>query len=145
MNRRIDILLITLLKLSRDKAFECFHKMETGKLSHRVCEINWRHKAAETIQQNNQCHITTVQLNKEWTVQSISMTNTYHTVKRQMDSCNCHLICKSCRVCTHQFTCMYLIRLNPAVNCVQAHSPTVGALIIMRLSNPASKIYFKRQ
>ena len=29
VNIRIDILLITLLKLSRDKAFEHFHKMET--------------------------------------------------------------------------------------------------------------------
>ena len=134
VNIHIDILLITLLKLSRDKAFECFHKMETGKLSHRVCEINRRHKAAEQIQQNNQCHITTVQLNTEWTVQSISMTNTYHTVKRQMDSCNCHLICKSRRVCTHQFTCTCLDSTLRSTVCKHIHLIVIAEITPSKLT-----------
>ena len=149
VNRRIDILLITLLKLSRDKAFERFHKMETGKLSHRVCEINWRHKAAEQIQQNNQCHITTVQLNTEWTVQSISMTNTYHTVKRQMDSCNCHLICKSCRVCTHQFTCTCLDSTLRLTVCKHIHLVVIAEITPSKLTcrrrstSPTASIHSK--
>ena len=51
-NRRVDVLLVTLLRIPKNKAFERFHKMETGKLTHRVCEINKRHKAAGLIQQN---------------------------------------------------------------------------------------------
>ena len=51
-NRRVDVLLVTLLRIPKNKAFEQFHKMETGKLTHRVCEINKRHKAAGLIQQN---------------------------------------------------------------------------------------------
>ena len=149
VNRRIDILFITLLKLSRDKAFERFHKMETGKLSHRVCEINRRHKAAEQIQQNNQCHITTVQLNTEWTVQSISMTNTYHTVKRQMDSCNCHLICKSCRVCTHQFTCTCLDSTLRLTVCKHIHLVVIAEITPSKLTcrrrstSPTASIHSK--
>ena len=37
-NRRIDSLLITLMRVARDKAFEHFRKLEMGKNSHRICE-----------------------------------------------------------------------------------------------------------
>ena len=46
-NRRVDYLLTTLLKVARDKAFERFRKLEKGKRTHRIFEINKRHKAAE--------------------------------------------------------------------------------------------------
>ena len=39
-NRRIDSLLITLMRVARDKAFELFRKLEMGKNSHRICEVN---------------------------------------------------------------------------------------------------------
>ncbi len=42
-NRRIDCLISVLLKIVRDKAFERFKKVETGKSTHRSCE---RHKRA---------------------------------------------------------------------------------------------------
>ena len=79
-NRRVDVLLVTLLRISRDKTFERLHKMETGKLTHRACEINKCHKAAELMQQNNQCQVTTVRTDKEWTVQSQSQQNIYYTI-----------------------------------------------------------------
>ena len=43
-NRRVDALLVTLIKVTRDKAFEHFRKLEMGKNSHRICEVNRRHK-----------------------------------------------------------------------------------------------------
>ena len=43
-NRRIDYLLHTLLKIARDKVFEQLMKLEKGKFTHRVSEINKRHK-----------------------------------------------------------------------------------------------------
>lgn len=45
-NRRLDHLLVTLRKVARDKAFEQLYKMEKGKNTHRIAEINKRHKAA---------------------------------------------------------------------------------------------------
>ena len=48
-NRRIDILLVMLLKIARDKTFEWLHKIEKGKLTHRVCEINRHRKAANLL------------------------------------------------------------------------------------------------
>ena len=43
-NRRVDALLNVLLKLSRDKAFERLQKLEKGKSSYRISEVNKRHK-----------------------------------------------------------------------------------------------------
>ena len=43
-NWRIDNLLTVLLKIARDKAFERFRKVETGKSTHRLCEIRKRHE-----------------------------------------------------------------------------------------------------
>ena len=38
-NRGVDDLLVTLLKVSRDKAFEELIKLEKGKLTHRLQEV----------------------------------------------------------------------------------------------------------
>lgn len=35
-NRRVDYLVTTLLKVSRDKAYERFRKLEVGKNTHRI-------------------------------------------------------------------------------------------------------------
>ena len=113
-NRRVDVLLVTLLRIPKDKAFERFHKMETGKLTHRVCEINKRHKAAGLMQQNNQCQVSTIKTDKEWTIQSQSQQNIYYTIKLQNNHCDCKNVCSSCGVCTHHFTSLF--------NSIQAYS-----------------------
>jgi len=46
-NRRIDFLLNTLLKIARNKVFEQLTKLEKGKHTHRIAEINKWHKTAE--------------------------------------------------------------------------------------------------
>ena len=45
-NRRIDLLLHTLLKFAKDKVFDQLTKLEKGKFSHSVSEINKRHVKA---------------------------------------------------------------------------------------------------
>ena len=46
-NRRVDYLLTVLLRFAKDKAFEQIQKLEKGKSSHRIKEINKRHGSAE--------------------------------------------------------------------------------------------------
>ena len=45
-NRRIDHLLITMMKIARDKAFQRLQNLTKGKHTHRLGEINRRHKAS---------------------------------------------------------------------------------------------------
>ena len=61
-NRRIDHLLYTLLKISRDKAFDRLTKLEKGKPTHQLCDINKRHKSwkmtvyKSNVLEHGQCH-----------------------------------------------------------------------------------------
>ena len=48
-NRRVDFLLHMLLKISRDKLYDRLQKVEKGKNTHRMTEINKRHKSAESM------------------------------------------------------------------------------------------------
>ena len=71
-NRRVDTLLVTLFKISKDKAFGRLLKLEKGKNTHRTSEINQRHKCAEKMIMDNAYSVLTVELDLEWTVQSQS-------------------------------------------------------------------------
>jgi hypothetical protein len=91
-NKRIDSLLVTLSKLARDKAFERFQKVEVGKTSHRLSEINKRHKMAQSMLQSYT--ITQLTENK-WAITS-PQNNTY-VIERTSANCQCkvHLIFSS--------------------------------------------------
>ena len=115
-NRRVNVLLVTLLRISRDKAFERFHKLETGKQTHRMCEINRRHKAAELMQLSNNCQVTVSEI--EWRVQSQSQQHIHYQIKQQNDHCECRVTCSSCL--PTQFH-MHMFRLTPPFNSMQAY------------------------
>ena len=65
-NKRIDKLLFTLIKVSRDKAFERLFKLEKGKITWRVATIRRRHEESKNIciEFLNQCS------ENQWTVAS---------------------------------------------------------------------------
>ena len=85
----MDFLLATLMKIARDKTFERLLKQEKGKNTHRVCEINKRHKAAEQIQVS-QGHVSEVSENI-WKVTSQHQDDVFYTVRRLLTSCECKL------------------------------------------------------
>ena len=56
-NRRLDLLLNTLIKVARDKIFERLLKCERGKQTHRIREINKRYKNAIELSLKSSGHI----------------------------------------------------------------------------------------
>ena len=48
-NRRVDHLLAKLLVIARDKAYESWIKQEKGKVTHKIYEMNIRHRRAKDI------------------------------------------------------------------------------------------------
>ena len=74
LNRRIDNLLVPLLRVARDKAVERFRKqeMEMGKKSLRICEVNKCHKRALLLKLSSAAQIE----NTKWKVQSQSFPDT---------------------------------------------------------------------
>ena len=117
-NRRIDVLLVTLLRISRDKAFEWFYKVEKGKWTHRICEINRRHKAA--IMMVEKAVIADIP-DEQWTMNSDSRENTRYTIRRQITDCNCRIMCSSCQTCTHNFSCTCLDSTLRSTVCKHIH------------------------
>lgn len=99
-NRRIDQLLSVLFKIARDKEFERLIKHEKGKMTHRISEMNKRHRAAITLEDihNNSETI--------WQVPSQSLGgSTQYTVQRILQQCDCKIRCSECRVCMHLYSC----------------------------------------
>ena len=60
-NQRVDTLVVTLLKISRDEALGCLMKLENGWITHQTSEINLRHKCAEKMIMDNAYSILTVE------------------------------------------------------------------------------------
>uniref|UniRef100_A0A1X7T713 C2H2-type domain-containing protein n=1 Tax=Amphimedon queenslandica TaxID=400682 RepID=A0A1X7T713_AMPQE len=70
-NRRVDCLLFTLLRLSRNLVFDQIQKTEKGKMTHRKSEINKRHASAEE-SLNKALYTTISEENSSWEIQSFT-------------------------------------------------------------------------
>ena len=113
-NRRIDSLLITLMRVARDKAFEHFRKLEMGKNSHRICEVNKCHKRALLLKLFSATQIE----NTKWKVQSQSSPDTNCVVAKAQENCGCsRLRCTDCQICPHNYTCTCLDSILHATVC----------------------------
>ena len=118
-NRRIDFLIYILVTIARDKAFEQLQKLEKGKHSHRICDINKRHKRA--VQYVVLATVNNTEPNL-YTVSSESTERFYYTVKRKQLSCECKIWCQFCSVyactcldaCTNTTVCkhMHLVHMH---------------------------------
>ena len=101
-NRRLDHLIVTLMKIARDKTFERLCKVEKGKNSHRISQINKRHKAAMQMKSS----YSQLEDNTGWKIASEQLKGVNYTVLKEDQQCNCKMKCASCRVCIHMYSCM---------------------------------------
>ena len=108
-----------LLKIARDKVFEQFAKLEKGKYSHRVAEINKRHKSA--------VHMLSlrVPVTKEdeagWMVPSQRDGSIHYTIRLANKTCDCKLSCANCHACVHMYTCTCMDATLHATVCKHVH------------------------
>ena len=89
-HRRMDSLIYTLLKISRDKSFEQLMKLEKGKHTHRICDINKRHRTAVSFAP---LAMVTCTAEDSFKVSSESRNGTYYTVLKVQSQCHCKLKC----------------------------------------------------
>ena len=80
------------MKVARDKGFERLRKLEIGKNSHRICEVNKRHKRAMALLKKDL--ITNVQ-EKQWIVASETTPQVNYTVSVNLESCSCMVNCST--------------------------------------------------
>ena len=117
-NRRINQLLSILLRVTRDKAYERLIKVEKGKVTHRISDINRRHQRAQEMLLHG------IEVRKvaecTWLVQS-SQLDDMHTVKKLTEDCDCKLTCGHCKACVHMYACTCMDSLIHATVCKHCH------------------------
>ena len=119
-NRKVDYLIYVLLKIARDKAFDHIQKIEKGKVTHRICDINKRHKSAVSF--ISLAVIEQVDSNSY----SISLQSrfgvTYSVEKKENATpCTCKLKCRYCYACPHMYTCTWLDACTNTTVCKHMH------------------------
>ena len=121
-NKRVDHLLSTLRKISRDKAYEQLIKAQKGKVTQRQRDTNKRHKQAESIPSESVLR----EDDGSWKVRSTTDTNRFYHVKRtDFSVCGCLLRRSHCGACTHTFKCTcqdYTVR---NIVCCHIHAVSV--------------------
>ena len=133
-NRRVDHLLTVLLRFARDKAFEQIQKLEKGKSSHRIKEINKRHGLAEEMMSSG---ILPIQCSENsWKVASQKTKEKNYIVTKVKEECACLLRCSSCQVCVHMFS--YSCADAYLHNTVCKHSRVVQVTLINQPSEALS-------
>jgi len=116
-NRRIDLLLSTLLKIARDKVFEQLTKLEKGNYLHRRAEISRRHKSAVEMS----ARIPVTQRDEEcWMITSQRDGSIQYTIQLVNKTCNCKLFCANCHACVHMYTCTCMDATIHATVCKRA-------------------------
>ena len=117
-NRRIDYLIHILLKVARDKTFEQLLKMEKGKHTHRICDINKRHRRAMSF-----AVIATIDdiSDNVYRVGSQSTHGVHYVVKRLKESCTCKLKCQFCSACAQMYSCTCLDACTNTTVCKHMH------------------------
>ena len=111
-----QFLLHALLKIARDKVFEQLTKLEKGKYSHRITEINKRHKSAIKMS------VTITRQNETgWMVPSDHDGSVTYNVRLLRDTCNCKLRCKNCDACIHMYACTCMDSMLHATVCKHVH------------------------
>ena len=105
------------MRVARNIAFERLKKLETGKLTHRICEIMKRHKVATEL---SPTLITDLQGN-EWMVNSTTEKKKQYKIIKNEDECTCRIICRICKICPHTYTCECMDALLHATICKHIH------------------------
>ena len=101
-NRRLDRLVQGLMEYLRHKSFDRIIKLEKGKITGRLAQIQNRHDSSRKL---------SVQLVSQvdsylWKVKSETTTNEY-TIQEVTKTCpeKCQLKCNECDICVHLFSC----------------------------------------
>ena len=102
-NRRVARLLHVLLRIARNLIFEQLQKMEKGKMTHRKCEINKKHKATVELQKHSTLYLS--QETNTWKIESLNATGTFYILQQLQQECDCPLRCSMCNASVHMYTC----------------------------------------
>ena len=125
---------VILLKFAKDKVFDQLTKLEKGKFSHRVSEINKRHVKATKMARD-----LTKRDDTTWIVSSETDPEANYVVNLVNETCDCKLRCSMCAVCIHLFSCTCMDSIIHATVCKHVH--LVKLITEKKVKQQAEHIY----
>ena len=101
-NRRVDRLVHGLMEYLRHKSFDRIIKLEKGKITGRLAQIQKRHDSSRKLPDELVSEVDS----SMWKVKSETMDNEY-TIQEVTKTCpeKCQLKCNECGICVHLFSC----------------------------------------
>jgi hypothetical protein len=144
-NKRIDQLMLMLMKIARDKAYERLYKLEIGKNSHRTSEVNKHHKRAIDMFEKTAINV----VEWGWTVASETTTDKTYMVTHDTEQCKCKIRCSMCNACPHMYHCSCMDTLLNVTVCKHAHLIHMNygesqTNITSTDTNELDELYFKK-
>ena len=118
-NKRVDTVLVNLLKFSRDKTFGRLIKLTKGKSTQRKRMLHERHLASMKLPFN----YVTLKEDDSYNIKSEDGKREYTTIKVR-DTCvnkECQMKCFECGICAHTFNCSCPDFLLNSVSCKHMH------------------------
>ncbi|XP_063969505.1 uncharacterized protein LOC135157532 isoform X1 [Lytechinus pictus] len=142
-NRRVDKCVTLLMQFVRDKTFDRLVKLQKGKKSRRINDIDSRHRQSLKLDSSA---VKEVCANK-WEVSSSDGKHVYIVEKNVACCVSCPLACKECQVCVHEFSCTCIDGVVRGTLCKHVHlvSRTVysnrqdGVVGIRNVEQPAAQ------
>lgn len=113
---RVDNLIVVLLKVARNIAIEQSIKCEKIKKDIRTREIKKQHELALLVS-----NITT-EHEGEWNVLSATSDGVVYVVEKLSETCECKILCDTCSICVHTYSCTCVDYLMDTVPCKHIHA-----------------------
>ena len=132
-NKRVDVLLLNLIKFARDQVFERLIRLTKGKDTVRQTMMHDRHLASERLsfasisalkKQEGENADELLAVGEKFSVRSEVSDGKVYTVTKTGNACElnlCGMKCHSCSVCAHVFQCMCTDFLIHAICCKHVH------------------------
>ena len=122
-NRRVDVLLVNLIKFSRDQVFERLIRLTKGKETARQHLVHDRHMSSKRLSFSSVKQLGRSEDGEDFEVES-EKEQTVYRVTKLADLCpinDCFLKCQECNVCIHIFQCMCPDYLIQGTSCKHIH------------------------
>ena len=97
----LNCLIVALIKISRNTAFETLGKVEIGNNSYRICKIMKSHQLAKKLSPDS---VKPLNNNKRKVISKICQTHIIYVIEKLLENCDCKIMYCDCQVSPHAYT-----------------------------------------
>ncbi|CAH1383825.1 unnamed protein product, partial [Tenebrio molitor] len=102
--KRLDKSVNSIMRFVKDKLFDRIISLNKGKISSKIRDLRKRHQTSVNLDVN-----LIIEFNGGWNVFSSSnKVRDIYQIQKNVEQCDCLLICSDCKICIHKYSCSCL-------------------------------------